>query len=184
MNTAEPGTDTLTESGIKKMVYPLGFFLLFTGIIIAIVALALVFGTPSRWLLHAFTAGLGLVLLVLVIVTGMMMARRIRSMHIPHVRLVHTCLSIVFAGMTVSTFILGLVYITEHGEPLLHTPHGFVGLVLSVLCAAQVLLSLVVSRRQSIRTVHRITGYLIVVFFLLQLFMGLEAAGLFEILGN
>jgi hypothetical protein len=67
-----------------------------------------------------------------------------------------------------------------HGEPVLTTLHGWLGLTVAALSAVQMLPSLFITRRQSIRKFHRIVGYLIFPLFLFQIFLGLDAAELFE----
>jgi hypothetical protein len=103
-----------------------------------------------------------------------------RAVNPPALRLVplfHKTAGVFFAGIVVSTFFPGLQVTASHGEPVLATPHGLLGLADAVLCTVQMGLSLFVSQRHTIRKFHRIVGYLIVPLFLLQILLGLNAAG-------
>ncbi len=156
------------------------YLLLFAGIIAGIVLETIIFGSPSRWIGHAVTGTSGLVLLALVIVTGMIRSGRISSLHVRNVHFLHKIASVAFSGVAVGTFSLGLLLMASHGEPLLTTTHGWVGMTVAALSTIQLLPSLFVSRRQSIRKFHMVVGFLIVPLFLLQVILGIDAAELFE----
>jgi hypothetical protein len=48
-----------------------------------------------------------------------------------------------------------------------------------VLALIQLMPSLIIAKRSSIRTIHRIVGYVIVVVFSIQIYVGLSEAGFF-----
>jgi hypothetical protein len=171
-----PSTEQSTRTEVSQA---LPFFFLFIVIVIAMVLGTVTFGSPSRWIGHATTAVAGLVLLALVVVAGAIRSGRIKALQFRHALFVHKIASVCFTGVVAGTFILGLLVMMGHDEPVLGTPHGIVGLIVAVLSVIQMILSLVVANRQSIRRVHGVLGYLIVLFFLFQLFLGLGAARLF-----
>ena len=158
----------------------LPYFFLFIGIIIVTIFSVILFGNPSRWMGHAITSAIGLILLVLVIFTGAMQSGRIRFLHIQKIMLLHKISGACFSGVVIGTFILGLLLMVEHNDPILTSYHGILGLIVAVLSGVQLVLSLMVSKRQSIRAAHRIIGYLILPLFLLQLYLGISAAELIE----
>ena len=158
----------------------LPYFLLFIGTIIVTILSVILFGNPSRWMGHAVTAAIGLVLLILVILTGAIQNGRIPFLHMPKIMVVHKISGTCFSGVVIGTFILGLLVILGHGEPILTSSHGILGLIVAILSGIQLVLSLVVTKRQKIRTAHKIIGYLIVPLFLLQIYLGISAAELIE----
>jgi hypothetical protein len=121
----------------------------------------------------------GLVLLALVVVTGAIRRGRFKALRFRQVLFFHTMVSVCFTGIVVGTFFLGLLVVISGGEPVLTTPHGIVGFFVAALSLVQMIPSLAITRRPSIRRIHRIFGYLVVPLFLLQIFLGLGAARLF-----
>jgi hypothetical protein len=84
--------------------------------------------------------------------------------------------SICFSLIVIVTFILGLLTMLEHGEPLLISLHGLVGLALITLAIVQLVPSLLVRERIRIRFAHRVVGYTIIPFYIVQTILGLSAA--------
>ena len=153
--------------------------LMLIGGVIAVGSVAATFGTTSQWIGHAVMAIFGLLVLVIVILTGAIQAGRISRKSAFRVYPLHRAASIWFSLVVVVTFILGLLAMMGHGEPLLQSIHGIVGLTLTVLALIQLVPSLIVAKRSSIRTIHRIVGYLIAVLFSAQVYLGLNSAGFF-----
>jgi hypothetical protein len=83
-----------------------------------------------------------------------------------------------FSLFVIGTFVLGLLTTMEHGEPLLESPHGIVGLVLVSMAIVQLVPSLLIKRRARIQGLHRVVGYAIVPVFILQTVLGLSTAGI------
>jgi VIT1/CCC1 family predicted Fe2+/Mn2+ transporter len=75
------------------------------GIISGIVFETIFFGSPSRWIGHAVIATAGLVLLVLVIVTGVIRSGRIPSLRFRQVHLLHKIASVSFTGLPSELFL-------------------------------------------------------------------------------
>ena len=152
--------------------------LLISGLLITLASVALTFGSESRWIGHAVTGTIALVLMVAVILTGAVQKGRIRTIRIHHIFRFHKMLSIWFSTFVVGTFILGLLTTMEHGEPVLQSVHGLLGLIVAILALAQLVPSLVITRRTSIRLPHMVIGYLIVSLLVLQIIIGLGEAGI------
>jgi len=151
--------------------------LLITGLLIALASVALTFGSEYRWVGHAVTGTIALVLMFAVILTGAVQRGRIRAIRIHSIFRFHRMLSIGFSAFVVGTFILGLLTTMEHGEPVLQSVHGLLGLIVAILALVQLVPSLVTTRRTGIRLPHMIIGYLIVSLLVLQVVIGLGEAG-------
>jgi hypothetical protein len=81
--------------------------------------------------------------------------------------------------VVLATFFLGLLEMASHGEPVLLSGHGILGLTVTVFALIQLGPSLIIAKRLSIRTIHRIVGYLIGVVFSIQIYIGLNEAEFF-----
>jgi hypothetical protein len=124
------------------------------------------------------TSIVGLVLMCVVILTGSVQKGRIRTVRIHHIFRYHRIASICFSFIVIVTFILGLLTMLEHGEPLLSSLHGLVGLALVVLAVVQLVPSLLVRERIRIRFAHMVVGYTIIPLYIFQTILGLSAAGI------
>jgi hypothetical protein len=148
------------------------------GLIIAVGSIALTFGKETRWIGHAVTSTIGMILMVVVILTGAVQKGRFRTLRLHQVFRYHKMASTWFSLFVIGTFILGLLTTMGHGEPLLESPHGIVGLTLVVMAIIQLVPSLLIRKRARIRALHRVVGYAIVPVFILQTVLGLYAAGI------
>lgn len=148
------------------------------GLIIAAGSIALTFGKETRWIGHAVTSTIGMILMVVVILTGAVQKGRFRTIRLHQVFRYHKMASTWFSLFVIGTFILGLLTTMGHGEPLLESPHGIVGLTLVVMAIIQLVPSLLIRKRARIRALHRVVGYAIVPVFILQTVLGLYAAGI------
>lgn len=171
-------TEPAAQEPVRRyLAIPYLFMLL--GGILAAGSVAATFGTPSQWIGHSVMAIFGLLVLVIVILTGSIQAGRIYRKDTFQVYPLHRAASIWFSLVVVVTFILGLQVTIHHGEPVLQSAHGILGLILAVLALIQLGPSLIIAKRSSIRTIHRIVGYLIAVLFSVQVYLGLNSAGFF-----
>lgn len=152
--------------------------LLITGLMVVAGSIALTFGTESRWVGHAVASIIGLILMVTAVLTGMVQKGRIRTIQLHHIFRYHKMASTWFGLFVIGTFVLGLLTSLEHGEPLLESPHGIVGLVLVFMAIIQLVPSLLIRKRDRIRVLHRVTGYAIVPMFIIQTILGISAAGI------
>jgi hypothetical protein len=152
--------------------------LILTGIVVAVASVVFTFGTESRWIGHAVTAIIGLILIVFVIFSGAVQKGRIRSISLHQSYRYHKMAGTWFSLFVIGTFILGLMTTMEHSEPLLESPHGIVGLVLVLMALVQLVPGLLIKRRAGIQVLHRIVGYTMFPVFILQTVLGLSAAGM------
>jgi hypothetical protein len=150
--------------------------LLMAGLVVAAVSIVFTIGTESRWIGHAVTSIIGMILMIVVILTGAVQKGRIRTIRLHQIFRYHKMASIWFSLFVIGTFVLGLLTTLEHGEPLLKSPHGIVGLVLVLMAVIQLVPSLIIRKRGRIQALHRIIGYTIVPVFILQTVLGLSAA--------
>jgi hypothetical protein len=158
----------------KAPVLPI--ILLTIPLLAAVISVALTFWTESRWIGHAVTSIVGLFLMCVVILTGAAQKGRSRTIRIYHIFRYHRIASICFSLIVIVTFILGLLTMLEHGEPLLISLHGLVGLALITLAIVQLVPSLLVRERIRIRFAHMVVGYTIIPFYIVQMILGLSTA--------
>ncbi len=113
-----------------------------------------------------------------VILTGAGQKGRIQATRLRPIFRYHKMISTWFSLFVIGTFILGLLTTMEHGEPLLESPHGMIGLVLVLMAIVQLVPSLLIKKRARIQVLHMVIGYTIVPVFILQTILGLYAAGI------
>ena len=152
--------------------------LIIMGILIPAAIVLLTFGTESRWIGHAAIALTGLAFLTAHIFTGAMVRGRVKTSRLPGRFRLHRMTSIWFGVFVVATFVQGLLTTAGHGEPVLESPHGIIGLALAVLVIVQVVPSILIRNRGRLRFPHMVVGYAIVPLYLLQVVVGFSEAGL------
>jgi membrane protein YdbS with pleckstrin-like domain len=148
------------------------------GLVVAAGSIALTFETETRWIGHAVTATIGMILLVVVVLTGAAQKGRFRTIRFDQNFRYHKMAATWFSLFVIGTFILGLLTTMEHGEPLLESPHGIIGLVLVLMAIIQLVPSLLIRKRARIQVLHRVIGYTIIPVFIIQTVLGLHAAGI------
>ncbi len=144
------------------------------GFVISVVSIALTYNT-TRWIGHAMTAGVGLLLLAIVILTGMIQNNRIRSGRFRHIFFYHRTIASGFGLFVIVTFILGLA---STAGPLFQDLHGILGGIITGLVVLQVVPSLLVRTRVKIKKIHSVVAFLILPLYTVQIILGLEMAGL------
>lgn len=159
--------ETSTNRGIHT-----GLLLLIPAFLIAGSAVALTFGT-MRWIGHAATASVGLVLLVSVIISGAVQKGRIRRIHITNVYRFHRTVSTGFGLFVIATYILGVLTTLKFGGQLVKFPHGVIALVLLIMVMFQLVPSLLIRKRARIQVLHRYTGYAVIPVFFTEIAIGL-----------
>jgi len=140
-------------------------------LVIIIVSLALTYQGEYRWVGHAVVSVLGLVTLGGVVTTGMRLAGRLRASGTELFRQ-HRKISILFTILMVGTPLYGLWVTLGEEEPLLHTPHGWLGVVITAIALAQLTPSIILKRTTTIRHFHRIIGYSLAALVLAQVIIG------------
>jgi hypothetical protein len=150
--------------------------LLACGLLVAAASVALTFATELRWIGHAVTGIIGLILMIAVILTGAQQAGRIHAVPLLRTFRYHRMAGTWFSLFVIGTFLLGLLTTMEHDEPLLVSPHGITGLLLVLMAVLQLAAGLLIRRGTGMRVVHRFTGYAMVPVFVLQTTLGILAA--------
>jgi hypothetical protein len=151
--------------------------LLIVAFLVAAGAVALTYGT-TRWIGHAVTAFAGLALMITAVLSGAVQKGRIQRIHIRNAYRFHRMASIGFCLFVIGAYVLGILTTMKFGGQLVKYPHGVVGLILVLMAVVQLLPFLLVKRRAGIQALHRLTGYIIIPVFILQLIAGLGTAGM------
>ncbi len=112
----------------------------------------------ENWIGHALIAIISLLLMVYALTTGAMLRGRIKRSSGNIFRL-HRKEGIYFGAFILGSFIYGLWVKLQHGEFILSSIHGKLGLVILLLVTLQVLPGLILKNRARYRGLHRIMGY-------------------------
>lgn len=161
----------------NRMFYPL--LLLVIGLVVSVVSVVLTFSPVTRWIGHAITAVVGLILLMVVIMTGLIQSNRIRSGRFRHIFFFHRTIASGFVLFAIGTFVLGVdATIGTEGIPLFGDPHGLLGAIIVVLAVLEVVPSLLAGNREKIKKLHSFVAFLILLLYCIQIVLGLEMADL------
>ncbi len=119
-------------------------------------------------------------LLILALVEGTMLTGRIQKGG-GNPFMLHGRAGIFLFALLLGTFFYGLWIRILHDEPLLRSIHGWLGLIIVIMAALQVLPSLTAKERTKLRPMHRLLGYslapLIVIEAAWGLYMGVTDGG-------
>jgi len=124
-------------------------------LVLAIGIVALVYG---NWIGHALIGITDLVLMIYVLATGAMLRGRIKKAS-GNIFDLHKRGGIYLGAFILGLFIYGLWLRLQHGEPILLSIHGKLGLIIVVIALLQVIPSLLLKNRAKYRRIHRILGY-------------------------
>jgi hypothetical protein len=150
--------------------------LILSGLILTILATVLTYNGENRWAGHAVAGTFSLILIITIMMSGGMLAGRLGSRENVPVFPVHRTVSIWFSIFVLGSFLFGLGVMAFQGKPVLASAHGLLGLVVAVLAAVQLIPSLLMKNRASLREIHRIVGYLLAPLVTLQVIAGLYVA--------
>ena len=141
----------------------------------------LTYGGEQRWIGHAAISLMGLGLIFLVLINGATLSGRLKRGGEMNVFRLHRSLSVLFSVFMFFSFFYGLWVTWQHGEALLSSIHGWLGLVIVILSVLQVVPCLVPKRRLRIRSLHMIVGYALAFLVVVQAAWGLEIAVVGEV---
>ncbi|RXA17809.1 hypothetical protein EQO05_11675 [Methanosarcina sp. MSH10X1] len=110
------------------------------------------------WIGHALIAIISLLVMVHALTTGAMLRGRIKRSSGNLFKL-HRKSGIYFGAFILGSFIYGLWIRLEHGEAILSSIHGKLGVAILLIAILQVLPSLILKNRARYRELHRIMGY-------------------------
>lgn len=109
------------------------------------------------------------------IATGAMLKGRIKRKQ-TNVFLLHKKAAIYFGTFVLGTLLYGLFLEIQHGEPVLTSTHGKLGILLLLIVIFQIIPSLVLRDRTMIRKLHMILGYSLAPLIILEASRGLYSS--------
>ncbi|AKB81951.1 hypothetical protein MSBR3_1373 [Methanosarcina barkeri 3] len=112
----------------------------------------------ENWIGHALIAIISLLLMVYALTTGATLRGRIKRGSGNAFKL-HKKYGIYFGTFILGSFIYGLWIRLQHGESILLSVHGKLGLVILLLVVLQVIPSLILKSRARYRELHKTLGY-------------------------
>lgn len=132
---------------------------IYVGLVLLLIisGIALVY---ENWIGHALIAITSLFLIIYALTTGAMLKGRIKRKPGNIFRL-HRRSGVYFGAFILGSFIYGLLMRLQHGESILLSIHGKLGLIIVLIVIMQVIPSLVLKNRASYRGLHKIMGYIL-----------------------
>jgi hypothetical protein len=112
----------------------------------------------DNWIGHALIAIISLMLIIYVLTTGAMLRGRIKRSS-GNIFKLHKKGGIYFGAFILGLFIYGLWIRLQHGESILSSVHGKLGLIILLIMIVQLFLSLVFKNRARYRGLHKMMGY-------------------------
>ncbi len=110
--------------------------------------------------------------MVCTIATGAMLKGRIKRKQ-TNVFSLHKKAAIYFGTFILGTLLYGLLLEIQHGEPVLTSTHGKLGILLLLIVIFQIIAGLIFGGRTKIRKLHTILGYSLAPLMLLEVSWGL-----------
>lgn len=126
----------------------------------------------ERWVGHALIAIIGLVLMIYVLTTGAMLKGRIKRSS-GNIFKLHKKGGVYFGAFILGSFGYGLWIRLQHGESILSSIHGKLGLIILLIVVLQLIPSLVLKNRARYRKLHKIIGYALAPILLIDASWGL-----------
>ena len=130
---------------------------IYAGLILLLIISVIAFLYES-WIVHALIAIVSLLLIIYTLATGAMLKGRIKKKPGNIFRL-HRRSGVYFGAFILGSFIYGLLMKLQHGDSILSSAHGKLGLIIVLITIVQVIPSLVLKNRASYRGLHKIMGY-------------------------
>jgi len=112
----------------------------------------------DNWIGHALIAIISLMLIIYILTTGAMLRGRIKRSS-GNIFKLHKKGGIYFGAFILGLFIYGLWIKLQHGESILSSIHGKLGLIILLIMIVQLFLSLVFKNRSRYRGLHKMMGY-------------------------
>ena len=130
---------------------------IYTGLALVLIigSIALVY---ENWIGHALIAIISLLFMVYALTTGAMLRGRIKRSSGNIFRL-HKRFGIYFGAFILGSFIYGLWIRLQHGESILSSVHGKLGVLILLIAILQVIPGLILKNRAGYRGLHKIIGY-------------------------
>ncbi len=112
----------------------------------------------ENWIGHALIAIISLLLMGYALTTGAMLKGRLKRKS-GNIFKLHRKYGIYFGAFVLGSFIYGLWMRLQHGESILSSVHGKLGLIILLIVTLQIIPSLILKNRAKYRGLHRIIGY-------------------------
>jgi len=138
-------------------------------LLLGIGSIAIIYG---GWIGHAIIAIISLVLMIYILATGAMLRGRIKRFS-GNIFKFHKKSGIYFGAFILGSFIYGLWLRLQHGESVLLSVHGKLGLIIVVIVIIQVIPSLLLKKRAKYSGLHKILGYSLAPILLIEATLGL-----------
>lgn len=127
----------------------------------------------DNWIGHALIAIISLMLIIYVLTTGAMLRGRIKRSS-GNIFKLHKKGGIYFGAFILGLFIYGLWIRLQHGESILSSVHGKLGLIILLVMIVQLFLSLVFKNRARYRGLHKMMGYALALILIIDAGWGLH----------
>ena len=127
----------------------------------------------ERWIGHALIAIVSLMLMIYTLTTGAMLKGRIKRSS-GNVFKFHKRSAIYFGALILGSFIYGLLIRLQHGESILSSVHGKLGLIILLIVVLQIIPSLVLKKRAKYRRLHKMLGYSLALILVIDASWGLH----------
>jgi len=126
------------------------------------------------WFWHALTGSVGLLLVLVIALTGAALKGRLKRPAGLNTFRVHRAASILFALVMAGAYLHGQQVTGGIRLGWLFTIHGWLGLAIVLLAVVQLLPSLLIRARRPLRASHMLIGYLVSGLLFVQTFWGLH----------
>lgn len=159
----------------KRSNFSLLWFFTIISLLLALALFYFTYESDFRWLGHAFVSIAGLFLIMIVVINGVILTGRLKRGNVNAYRF-HKNVSILFSLFMFGTFAFGLWVTYSHGDELLNSIHGWIGLAIVILALIQVVPCFITKQRSKVKPLHMVVGFAVAVLVVIQTAWGLEIA--------
>lgn len=167
--------DAPARKQTKEKSLPLWVVIAITLLLIFAVSV-LTYGGEYNWIGHAVASIAGLIVVIIVMISGATLTGRLKRESATNTFKLHKDVAVLFSLFMVGTFFFGLWTTSQHGEGLLSSAHGWLGLAIVILALLQLIPCFFLKRRTKVRLPHMIIGYGTALLVVIQTAWGLEIA--------
>ena len=144
-------------------------------VIAGLAVMAATYGSENNWIGHAILGAVSLGLILEIDIAGAMAARRIRKLKDLSPFPVHRKASGQFLAVSIGSFLLGIWMDIQHGDLIMATPHGWLGLAVCLIAVPQ-WLSCRYKVRGAVKILHKVLGYGLLAILIIQTSLGIWMA--------
>jgi hypothetical protein len=143
--------------------------------IAGIAAMAATYGSQDNWISHSILGAASLGLILEIDIVGAMAAGRIRKPKDLRPFPVHKKASGQFLAVSIGSYLFGIWIRFQHGDPVMATPHGWIGLAVCLIAVPQ-WLSCRYKVRRAVKLLHIGLGYGLLAILVVQIALGVWMA--------